>query len=94
MKTILKVILPVLAFTMASAAAVSTTEAKVTDAKKTVLITGFIQNPSPTNCLSVNVDCTTTNTAQTCMSSEAIPRQVWLKNAANACSVNLYKVIH
>ena len=94
MKTILKVILPVLAFTMASAAAVSTNEAKVTDAKKTVLITGFIQNPSPTNCLSVNVDCTEVNTGQTCMSSESTPRQVWKKNAANACSSNLYKVIH
>jgi hypothetical protein len=94
MKTILKVILPVLAFTMASAAAVSTNEAKVTEAKKTVLFSGFIQNPSPANCLSVSVDCTTTNTGQACMSSESTPRQVWKKNAANACSDNLYKVIH
>lgn len=93
MKNILKVIMPVLAFTLASAGAVSTNEAKIADAKKTVLISGFIQNPSPSNCLPVTVDCSTTVGA-TCMSSEAIPRQVWLKNAANACSVNLYKVAH
>ncbi|MBP2284817.1 hypothetical protein H4V97_003135 [Flavobacterium sp. CG_23.5] len=93
MKTIFKVILPVLAFTMASAGAVMTKDAKIKDAKKSVLISGFIQNPSPANCLPVSVDCTTTG-GQTCMSNEAIPRQVWLKNAANACSVNLYKVAH
>lgn len=91
MKTILKVILPVLAFTLASAGAVSTNEAKIAESKKTVLISGFIQNPSPANCLPVTVDCTQT-IGQTCMSNEVIPRQVWLKNAANACSVNLYKV--
>ncbi len=94
MKTIVKVILPVLAFTLASAAAVSTNEAKVKEAKKSVAIFGFIQNPSPSNCLEVSVDCTPVNTGQTCMSSEAIPRQVWKKNASNACSVNLYKVLH
>lgn len=93
MKTILKVILPVLAFTLASAGAVSTNEAKIAESKKTVLISGFIQNPSPANCLPVTVDCGQTIGA-TCMTSEAIPRQVWLKNAANACSVNLYKVAH
>jgi hypothetical protein len=93
MKTIVKVILPVLAFTLASATAVSTNEAKIKESKKTVLITGFIQNPNPANCLSVSVNCTTVNTGQTCMSSEAIPRQVWKKNAANACVDNLFKVI-
>ena len=93
MKNILKVILPVLAFTLASAGAVSTNNAKITEAKKTVLISGFIQNPSPSNCLPVTVDCATTG-SQACMSSEAIPRQVWLKNSANACTVNLFKTAH
>jgi hypothetical protein len=93
MKTIVKVILPVLAFTLASATAVSTNEAKIKESKKTVLISGFIQNPNPSNCLSVQVDCTEVNTGQTCLSSEATPRQVWKKNAANACNVNLFKVI-
>lgn len=94
MKTIAKVILPVLAFTMASAGAISTNDAKVKEAEKPVLITGFIQNPSPSNCLEVAIDCTPVNTGQFCMSSEATPRRVWLKNAANQCSLNLYKVIH
>jgi len=94
MKTILKVMLPILVFTLASAGAVSNNKAKINESKKPLVITGFIQNPSPASCLEVAVDCTTTNTGQTCMSSEVIPRQVWLKNAANACSVNLYKVIH
>ncbi|MBM6499676.1 MULTISPECIES: DUF6520 family protein [Flavobacterium] len=93
MKTILKVILPVLAFTLASAGAVSSKNAKVKEAKKTVSIIGFIQNPSIANCLQVTVDCTPTTTIQNCMSSEATPRRVWHKNAANACSVNLYKVL-
>lgn len=93
MKNILKVILPVLAFTLASAGAVSTNNAKVKNAKKTVAIIGFIQNPTAASCLQVSVDCTTTNTGQNCMSSEATPRRVWNKNAANACSVNLFKVL-
>lgn len=91
MKNILKVILPVLAFTLASAGAVSTNNAKVKDAKKTVAIIGYIQNPSIANCLQVTVDCTTATTAQFCMSSEVTPRRVWHKNAANACNVTLFK---
>lgn len=94
MKTIAKVILPVLAFTMASAGAISTNDAKVKEAEKPVLITGFIQNPSPSNCLDVAVECSPINTGQICMTSEATPRQVWRKNIANQCSLNLYKVIH
>lgn len=90
MKNVIKVILPVLAFTLASTGAVSTNEAKIAEAKKPVAIIGFIQNPSPASCLQVSVDCVTTGN-QACMSNETIPRQVWLKNAANACSVNLYK---
>ena len=93
MKTILKVILPVLAFTLASAGAVSTNEAKIAESKKTVLISGFIQNPSPANCLPVSVDCVVSG-GVACMSNETIPRQVWLKNAVNACIVNLYKPAH
>lgn len=93
MKNVLKVILPVLAFTLASAGAVSTNKAKVEEAKKPVAIIGFIHNPSVANCLQVSVDCTTTNTGQDCMSAELTPRRVWQKNPANACTVNLYKVL-
>ncbi|MNL11159.1 hypothetical protein D3C87_1319820 [compost metagenome] len=95
MKNTFKVILPVLAFTLASAAAVSTNNAKINESKKSVAIDGFIQNPTPAeaDCLEVSVDCTTTNTGQNCMSSEATPRRVWEKNEANACAQNLYKVL-
>lgn len=93
MKNVIKVIMPVLAFTLASAGAISTNEAKVKEAKKPVAIIGFIQNPSPASCLQVSVDCSVSG-SQACMSNETTPRQVWLKNAANACSVNLYKVSH
>lgn len=94
MKTIFKVFLPVLAFVLASAAAVGTHDQKVAYEADSASLQGFIQNPNAFNCLEVTVDCTTTNTGQICMSSEAVPRQVWLKNTANACNRTLYKVIH
>lgn len=93
MKTIVKVILPILAFTLASAAAVSTNETKAKDSKKTTAIIGFIQKTSPFDCDEVTVDCTTTNTNHACMSEELTPRQVWLKDTGNACNVPLYRVI-
>ncbi len=92
MKTIVKVILPVLAFTLASAAAVSTNETKIKELKKTALIQGYIQNPSAQNCDPVEVDCVTTATTQACMTSEAIPKQVFDKDESNACNVSLYRV--
>lgn len=94
MKTIFKVILPVMAFTLASAAAIGTNEIKVEEAKKPVVITGYIQNPTQFNCLPVSVDCTTEVTTQICESSEATPRKVWRMNTGNACNLDLYKVIH
>lgn len=94
MKTYVKLILPVLAFTLASAAAVGTKAAKIEKAKNAVLVTGFIQNPSPLNCEPVEVDCSQAFTDVTCMTTESTPRQVWDKNEANACNVTLYKVIH
>lgn len=93
MKNIFKVILPVLVFTLASAAAVNTHSAKVKETKNPVAIFGYIQNPTPSKCVEVSVNCTTTNTGQNCMSSEATPRRVWEKNEANACTENLYKVL-
>ncbi|PRZ19564.1 DUF6520 family protein [Flavobacterium granuli] len=93
MKTIVKVILPVLAFTLASAAAVSTNEAKIKESKKTVLIQGYIQNPSAQNCDPVDeVDCVTTASTQACMTIEAIPKRVFDKDESNACNVSLYRV--
>lgn len=93
MNVFLKVMLPVAAFALASAGAVKTEAVKTSEAKKP-LITGFIQNPSPSNCLQVTVDCQIAPTAQVCMSNEATPRQVWRKNAANLCVDILYKTFH
>ncbi|MGQ7944146.1 DUF6520 family protein [Flavobacterium sp. WC2509] len=93
MKTIVKVILPVLAFTLASAAAVSTNEAKIKESKKVVAVLGYIQNPSPQDCDEVEVNCSEVNSGQACMTAEASPRQAFAKDEANACNVNLYKII-
>ena len=84
--------LPVVAFALASAGAVSTNPEKASDADKAA-IQGFIQNGSTTNCLPVTVDCSEVNTNQACMTNELIPRQVWLKEG-NACVKDLYRVIH
>jgi hypothetical protein len=81
------------AFALASAGAVSTNVAKETATAKPV-ITGFIQNGSITNCPSRVVDCTTVNTGPTCMSSDLIPKQVWLKNGLDQCIIDLYRVVH
>jgi hypothetical protein len=93
MKRMFQFILPVLAFVLASAAAMNSVEPETTSKTGAVVLQGFIQNPTQFNCLPTEVDCTTVNTGQICMSSDATPRQVWLKNAANACNVTLYKVI-
>lgn len=92
MKTIVKVILPVLAFTLASAAAVSTHESKIKESKKDVLLLGYIQNPSESNCEPVEVDCSTEITTQACMTAEATPRHVFEKDESNACNVSLYRI--
>jgi hypothetical protein len=94
MKNIFQVILPVMAFTLASAAAVGSHDSKVEEAKNPASIIGFVHNPNSFNCLQVEVeDCTSVNTGQNCMTIESTPRRVWLKNQANACSVSLYKVL-
>lgn len=93
MKTLIKVALPVLAFILASAGAVSTNEAKINKSEKTMSIEGFIQNPTVTNCSSVTVDCTEVNQPLLCtILHNGQEKQVWKKNAANACMVTLYRV--
>jgi hypothetical protein len=92
MKTIVKVILPVLAFTLASAAAVSTNETKIKESKKVFSVQGYIQNGSSQNCEPVEVNCSTVPNEQSCMTSEATPRQAFAKDEANACNVSLYRI--
>ena len=94
MKNVFKVILPIMAFTLASAAAVGSHNSKLEEAKKPSSVIGFVHNPNSFNCLQVEVqDCSTINSGQNCMTIETTPRRVWLKNQANACSVSLYKVL-
>jgi hypothetical protein len=91
MKTIAKMILPVAAFMLASASAIST-DVKTSNKSKDVLISAWVQNPDANNCVSqINLDCTTASGHPVCMSSELTPRQVFNKNIGNACSVPLYK---
>lgn len=93
MKTIVKLILPVLAFMLASAAAVSSNDVKIAESKKPV-ITAFVQNPNPFSCEQVTVNCSTVNSGVACMTSELVPRQAWLKTEdTHACNVDLYKIL-
>jgi hypothetical protein len=87
MKTIVKVMLPMVAFALASAGAVSTKEAKEGTTAKPI-ITGYIQGTSITDCSPVSVDCSTVNSGFACMSST---KKVWLKNGLNQCIVDLYR---
>lgn len=89
MKTILKMVLPVAAFALASAGAVSTTGSS-TVADGTVLIDGWVHNPDVNNCSErINLNCRTTSGTPVCMSTDG--KQVFLKNGAGQCSVTLYK---
>jgi len=90
MKAILKMVLPVAAFALASAGAVSTTGSS-TPADGTVLINGWVHNPDANNCSErLNLNCRTTSGTPVCMSSDA--KQVFIKNGAGQCSVQLYRV--
>jgi hypothetical protein len=92
MKTILKVILPVLAFTLASAAAVSTNDTKIKESKKVVSIIGYLQNPSEHDCDPVSVECTTVNTGPACMTATLPSVQAFAKDASGDCNENLYRI--
>jgi hypothetical protein len=90
MKTIVKMILPVAVFVLASAGAIST-KAEKENASKKALTTEWVRiSGSPTNCDDVQVNCTQNITAQLCM-DENNENQVFRKNAAGQCSIQLYK---
>lgn len=93
MKTSVKVLLPVLAFALASAGAVSSNAAKANKVKATsgVIIPAFIQNPSSTSCADVTADCSTTNTHVNCMSVEQPTKRAYLKNLQDRCAQELWK---
>lgn len=94
MKTIFKMMLPVAAFMLASAGAVSTTGAKSLKADGTVLINGWIQNPDADHCDPIEeLDCKTTSGTPVCMTSGSASQQAFLKTPGGRCTVPLYRVI-
>lgn len=93
MNTIVKMILPAAVFILASAGAVSTKVEKESNAKK-ALTTEWIQiSGSPTNCDDVQVNCTTVNNGNLCSYEDDNNQthQVFRKNTAGQCRVQLYK---
>lgn len=89
MKTVVKMMLPVALFALASAGAIGTKAAKGNNSQK-LLTNEWIQSPNASNCLQRTVDCTPVNTGIICM-DEQQEHQVFRKNAAGQCSVTLYK---
>ena len=83
-------VLPIAAFALASAGAVSTNNSRIADAKSPPL-TAFAHGSGINPCEAQNVNCTTQILANKCMSSESPARQVWLKDGTGACVVNLYR---
>lgn len=94
MRTIAKMILSAAVFVLASAGAVSTKTAKE-EASKSALTTEWIRiSGSSVNCDDVQVDCTPVNNGNLCMYEDPITseeHQVFRKNAAQQCAVQLYK---
>ena len=79
-------LLPVAAFILASAAAVTTSDAKVSKTVKPI-ITGYIHSPLPSSCQPVNVNCDVSGTAF-CMSGAS---QVFDLDSETTCANPLYK---
>ncbi len=83
-----------MAFALASAGAVTTSGRDTAKTSGAVLINGWIQNPDPQHCDErKDLNCTTTSGTPVCKSTDAVPQQVFLKNAALQCSEPLYRVM-
>ena len=80
------ILLPVVAFLLASVAAVTTNEAKVSKTTKPI-ITGYIHSPLPSSCKPVVVNCDFTG-GELCMSG---PSQVFDKESETTCTTPLFR---
>lgn len=78
-------VLPVAAFALASAGAISTNTAK--ESKTDVFLQGYIHNPSIDDCDPVQVNCST-SPGPACLSSGFT---AYTKNAAGKCVNQLYR---
>jgi hypothetical protein len=76
-------VLPMVAFSLASAAAVNTNKA-------TAIINGYIHSPLPSSCKLINVDCDVTGNAF-CMSDSS---QVFDKDSETTCSTPLFRTVN
>ena len=87
MKTIIlrAFVLPVAAFALASAGAVSTNTAKVS--KADVLITAYIHNPAEENCEAVQVNCSP-GAGPACVSAGFT---AYGKESQNSCTLTLHR---
>ena len=91
MKTIVKLVLPVAAFMLASAGAVGT-HVSAKDSAGMPLMTGYVHNPTSSNCLVVEVDCQIPSTGILCKAFTP-ERQVYSKNSLGKCEVPIWKVV-
>ncbi|CAA9197729.1 DUF6520 family protein [Flavobacterium sp. NPDC079362] len=92
MRPIVKtLVLPIAAFVLASAGAISTNASKESKAD-TLLIEGYIHDPLATSCEEVNVDCKATP-GPVCMYNDgASSFQVFRKATDNSpCNLQLYR---
>lgn len=81
-----------MAFVLASAGAVSTSGNAALKKDGSAVINGWIQNPDPFNCQErFDLECSNNSDNPVCMSTDATPKQVFLKNAADQCSEPLYR---
>ncbi|MCD0472525.1 DUF6520 family protein [Flavobacterium sp. JAS] len=78
-------VLPVAAFVLASAGAVSTNTAK--ESKADVLITAYIHNPAVDDCQAVQVNCSP-GAGPTCLSSSFT---AFGKESADSCTMQLHR---
>lgn len=88
MRTFVKLILPVAAFMLASAGAVST-NVKSGDKPSAILMSGGIHTPS-VPCQEVKVNCQVTNTPVVCT---AFSQTIYRLDAPNNCPDVLWKTL-
>lgn len=98
MKPLFKMALPVVAFVLASAGAVSTKVAETAKTDDTVLINGWVQNPDENTCVQrTNLNCSLSSTPNMCeAASPTAPGTLvpaFEKHAATGkCSRVLYRI--
>ncbi|SHL43297.1 DUF6520 family protein [Flavobacterium chilense] len=92
MRTIVKaLVLPIAAFALASAGAVSTNVSKESKTD-TVLISGYIHTPQPNSCKEVQVDCNPSGSATCMYNNGSSSFQVYRKASDTApCNLQLFR---